>query len=215
MKAVPTVQVVSFSGGLYDSDVGPVAVKVMRLSMTLTLIYVIMTIMDLADSTYRDAYVEFSLSEDNPNAQDLSADQLNTMFTISVLVGLCCVLAIPLCGYMGAKNDEPGLVQVFCCCSGCCAFCGWLGLLSALFAINGTGATCEFWEDQGLPVAKCYVRMVLSGVLALVFCLSTYYANELFQYQKNRPVVVYQTSPMATATPTVVTATPVEGSATV
>lgn len=71
------------------------------------------------------------------------------------LSSLCLGLLVPLCGYMGAKNNNQQLMCLFCGCNGlgaCCA-CAGLGLMLvgffALQAINTQHVDCA---DPGLQL---------------------------------------------------------------
>eukprot|EP00927_Polykrikos_kofoidii_P049947 TRINITY_DN4391_c0_g1_i1.p1 TRINITY_DN4391_c0_g1~~TRINITY_DN4391_c0_g1_i1.p1 ORF type:complete len:413 (-),score=66.92 TRINITY_DN4391_c0_g1_i1:55-1293(-) len=75
----------------------------------------------------------------------------------SLIGSAMCALLIPLCGYIGAKQQKPILLRCFTCCNGCtcCAGCFFVVLnLVFVLALMGLEPSMEAWLEQCDP-AQC------------------------------------------------------------
>lgn len=61
---------------------------------------------------------------------------------LNVLVGMC-ILAIPACGYYGAKQRNHNLLQWFWMCNACCACLSVFGIIVAAYVIVNIDCMCN------------------------------------------------------------------------
>lgn len=101
-----------------------------------------------------------------------------------VFIGLC-VLAIPLCGYCGAKNKNKDYM---------CCFCGWSFLFFTLTFMNLIWAMV--YIVRGInpykgPSWQTAIIMVISAISAVLYFFSYYYGNRLHSNHYFEPPPLY------------------------
>ena len=77
-------------------------------------------------------------------------------FTFSMLLSL----AVPVCGYMGAKKRDKRLIGCFTCCNGL-TMCWWfVMIILCFFALGistadiGDGYNLQYYVNEGMPVLQ-------------------------------------------------------------
>jgi len=84
---------VVFQGGLYDTDARPTAIRVMQLAGLTALIYVVSTLISVTNEDYRDLAIEI---QSNSSEFEIDEDLVTTIFILSSIAGLLCILTIPV-----------------------------------------------------------------------------------------------------------------------
>jgi len=90
-------------------------------------------------------------------------------------------LLVPLCGYLGIKQNEQGLLGCFCCCNLCSFFGGLVGLVTLVILMVGAMVAApglEIWMERCDPMHCAPEGLNVTQRSHVVDCLAAGYWEE-------------------------------------
>ena len=106
---------------------------------------------------------------------------------VSAIISLIFGLLFPLCGYMGAKNKDRSALRCF----------WWCGLFLAIMAGLGFISSFGLLAAGGVGV----VELIISGAMTVLYGLSAYWGQQLYNLPYFVLVQDRAAVPIATAVP--------------